>query len=341
MDTLNFKNAWIDYLDEIRPDLSIQSKKLYAHQLNKILWNNGLNDFNVEKFIYRLANKALRNKSLDFITLDGSDQTKNQRLSAVRNILEANEGKITPKKYINLSQLITKVGDEIRNAISNKAGTNIKTADEEQNMTASWDEINNFVLTYTPPLESKTGLRDNLILNLILNNYIEIDDIKSYILLRVIEYASLRIWNNRKPPPDNGQNYIWIYKSVLYIQHSKTTGGVRRVGASIVPQTKLKTYDISPDILQMIKNYIKHLKLKNNEYIFKNDKETGVIDTSYFSRILKTLLKQFGANINSTMLRKIYENRPISKTLNANETLKMNSNLDHSVGVSLNYYKKL
>ena len=122
---LNFKTQWYNYLTEIRPDLSIQSRKLYASQLNTITMNNNLNDFNPLKFIERLSNKALRNKTLDFITLDGSDQSKNQRLSAVRNILEANKQSLAPKKHDNLSKLLSTVGDTLRTKISNKAGTNV------------------------------------------------------------------------------------------------------------------------------------------------------------------------------------------------------------------------
>ena len=100
MDSINnFKTQWINYLEQIRPDLSSQSIKLYGSQLNTITHNINLNDFNPLKFIQRLTNKAIRNKTLDFITLDGSDQSKNQRLSAVRNILEANKEALDTKKY--------------------------------------------------------------------------------------------------------------------------------------------------------------------------------------------------------------------------------------------------
>ena len=136
----NFKTNWINYLEEIRPDLSSQSIKLYATQLNTITHNINLTEFNSLKFIERLTNKAMRNKTLDFITLDGSDQSKNQRLSAVRNILEANKEALDTKKYNNLSKLISSVGDKLRYQISNKAGTNIKSEDETNNMKVSWYE---------------------------------------------------------------------------------------------------------------------------------------------------------------------------------------------------------
>ena len=54
---MNFKPQWEEYLTLIRPDLSEQSRKLYANQLHHITINNGLNDFNPLKTITRLVNK--------------------------------------------------------------------------------------------------------------------------------------------------------------------------------------------------------------------------------------------------------------------------------------------
>ena len=174
-----------------------------------------------------------------------------------------------------------------------------------------------------------------------LNNYDEKGDIKYYVLLRVIEYASLRLWNNRKAPPANKQNYIWLFKDSLYIQHSKTTGGVRRVGNSIVKQTSHKIYPLNSKVKGFLLTYIKKFKIKNDEPIFRNDKGTNQIDTNYFSKVLKDLLSSFGNNMNSTMLRKIYENRVIDETLNANQTAELNKNVDHSIGVASTFYKKI
>ena len=336
----NFKPQWQDYLSGIRPDLSIQSRKLYASQLNTIMRNNNLNDFNPHKFIQRLTNKAMRHKTLDFITIDGSDQSKNQRLSAVRNILEANKEVIDEKKYNNLTKLLSSVGDTLRNNISTKAGTNIKTEDETNNMKVSWNELTDYAKNFSPSIDNSTGMRDYLILNLMLNNYDEKDGIKYYVLLRVIEYASLYLWSNRKTPPSNKQNYIWIHKDSLYIQHSKTTGGVRRVGDSIIKQPAYKIYTLNPKVKEFLLTYIKKFKIKNNEPIFYNDKATNQIDTTYFSKVLKELLSGFGTNMNSTMLRKIYENRPVDPDLNANQTAELNKNVDHSIGVAATFYSK-
>lgn len=337
----NFKTQWIEYLEEIRPDLSKQSIKLYGHQLNKISQGNNLTDFNVLKFITRLTNKALRNKSLNFITLDGSNQTKNQRLSAVRNVLEANKDSIDKKKFNNFMLLISTVGDKIRTEITQKAGTNVKTKDEEANMTVTWNELSEFAADFKPSLTSSTGMRDYLILNLMLNNYEEIDGIKYNVILRVIEYASLFIWNNKRKPPDNKTNYIYLHNNELYVQHSKTVGGVRRVGSNIVNQKSLATYKLNPKIKEFIKLYIKKNKIKNNEPLFYNDKGTEQIDSNYFSKILKGLLIKFGNNMNSTMLRKIYENRPLDVKLNANQQALLNKNTDHSLAVANTFYVKI
>lgn len=336
----NFKTQYQKYLEEIRPDLSNQSRKLYANQLNTITLDNNLKDFNPLKLIIRLTNKALRNKTLDFITLDGGNQTKNQRLSAVRNVLESHKNEIEKKKYDNLTKLISSVGDSLRNEISIKAGTNIKSEDETNNMIVTWDELGKFAKDFKPSLDSSTGMRDYLILNLMLNNYQEKENIKYYVLLRVIEYASLFIWTNRKKPPNNKQNYIWLFKNQLYIQHSKTTGGVMRVGDAVVNQPSFKTYPLNEDIKKFLLTYIKKFKIKNNEPIFYNDKGTKQIDNNFFSKILKELLKSFGNNMSSTMLRKIYENRKIEGNLNANQTAELNKYTDHSMEVAATFYSK-
>ncbi len=338
---LNFKTQFKEYLDDIRPNLSEQSRKLYANQLNKIFMNNNLNDFNILKFITRLVNKAKRIKSLDFITLDGSNQTKNQRLSAVRSVLEANKDALDEKKYNNLYKLLSDVGDDLRNQITSKAGTNIKTENEENNMNVSWNELGEFATNYKPELTDLNGMRNYLMLNLMLNNYEEKDELKYYVVLRVIEYASLYVWTNRKPPPDNKQNYLYLHRDLLYIQHSKTTGGIRRIGNTVANQKSLATYPLNKKVKEFALTYIKKMKIKNNEPLFYNDKQTKQIDITYYSKILKELLGDFGDNMNSTMLRKIYENRKIDMNLNANEKHELSKQADHSLGIAETYYKKI
>ena len=338
---LNFKTQWINYLEEIRPDLSIQSRKLYANQLNRIMVDNKLNDFNVMKFITRLVNKAKRDKSLDFITLDGSNQSKNQRLASVRSVLEANKNSLDNKKYKNLMNLLSSVGDDLRNQIASKAGTNIKSEDEQNNMNVSWNELGEFAVNYKPEVTNINGMRNYLMLNLMLNNYEEKDELKYYVLLRVIEYASLHVWTNRKAPPDNKTNYLYLHRDQIYIQHSKTVGGIKRIGNSVVNQKTLATYPLNEKVKEFALMYIKKMKIKNNEPLFYNDKRTKQIDPVYYSKILKSLLNQFGDNMNSTMLRKIYENRKIDKKLNANEKMELSKQTDHSLGIAETYYKKI
>ena len=320
MDSIvNYKTSFKQYLEEIRPDLSIQSRKLYANQLNRIMMNTTLTEFNIMKFITRLVNKAKRDKSLDFITLDGSNQTKNQRLAAVRSLLEANKQALDEKKYNNLYNLLSEVGDDLRNKISSKAGTNIKNEDEEKNMVVSWNELGEYAKNYKPDVIDLNGMRNYLMLNLMLNNYEEKDELKYYVLLRVLEYASLYVWSNRKAPPADKRNYLYLHRNQLYIQHSKTTGGIRRVGNTTTNQKSLATYPLNEKVKEFALKYIKKFKLKNGDPLFKNDKNTEQIDINYYSKILKELLSKFGDNMNSTMLRKIYEIRKIDKKLNAND----------------------
>ena len=338
---INYKTHFREYLQEIRPDLSEQSRRLYANQLNIIFVNTTLTEFNIMKFIMRLVNKAKRDKTLDFITLEGSNQSKNQRLSAVRSVLEAHKQAIEIKKYNNLYNLLSEVGDDLRNKIASKAGTNIKTEDEENNMTVSWNELGKYAKNYKAEVTNLNGMRNYLMLNLMLNNYEEKDELKYYVLLRIIEYAGLYVWTNRKAPPADKRNYLYLHRNQLYIQHSKTTGGIRRIGNTTTNQKALATYPLNEKVKEFALKYIKKLKLKNGDPLFLNDKNTGQIDRTYYSKILKELLSKFGNNMNSTMLRKIYENRKIDKKLNANEQHELSKQADHSIGIATTYYKKL
>ena len=175
-------------------------------------------------------------------------------------------------------------------------------------------------------------MRDHLILNLLLNNYTEDEGVKYFVLLRIIEYSSLILWTNKKQPPDDSQNYIWIDKSKLFIQHSKTTGGIKRVKNVVVAQPKNKIYSLSPSIMKLIDSYVKFNKLKNHDSIFNMTSAT-------FSKVLISLLSKYGDKVNSTMLRKIFENRE-TPTLNANQSNAMNKNLDHTASIVNTYYKK-
>ena len=335
------KTQWVNFFEKERPYLSKTSHKLYAAQISSISIDNNINDFEPFKFINRLCNKSGRNKSLSYILLDGSKQSQNQRLSAVRNVLEIFEDSLDKKKYNRLSLLITTVGDALRAEISMAVGTNIKSEDEAKAMVVSWDELNEFAKNYVAEIDNVNGFRNYLILNLMLNNYIENEGIKYYTLLRRLEYASLYIWTSAKKPNINKRNYIYLHGNQLYIQHSKTTGGVRRVGDKIITQALVKTYPLNADIKQLIIKYMKTYKLKNDTPLFYGNKHTKQINNVYFSTLLKELLTPLNAHLNSTMLRKIYENRPIEKELNANETNKLMEMADHSLGVAQTYYKKI
>ena len=79
-----------------------------------------------------------------------------------------------------------------------------------------WETLLNFVKDYQS--NNLNELRNKLILNLMINNFKEIDGIKYHTLLRVTEYATLHLWTGKKAPPSNKENYIWLNKNQLYIQ---------------------------------------------------------------------------------------------------------------------------
>lgn len=335
---MDFTSQFTDYFNEIRPDLSIQSKKLYGRQLATISSFAKFKKFDPLKLAIRLVNTSLRTKNLESVVLAGALQSQNQRISAFRNLIDANKDSIGEVKYKKITELVSIVGDSIRSKISKNAGENKKTTDEEVNM-VSWDDLIKFVNDYEAPSVSSNGLRNKLMLNLMINNFEERENIKYHVILRVIEYASLLLWTGKRKPPDDGNNYIWLFRQLLYIQHSKTTGGVKRVGTTIVNQPKLKIYPISKNVIDILIDYLSVFKIKNKQPIFYGNKGETQIDPNYFTLILKNLLTPLGPKINSTIIRKIYDNRDL-KDINANVKNEIAKMVDHSIGISENYYKK-
>ena len=325
------------YFDEIRPNLSTQSKKLYGKQLEKVFIYSKMKKFEPLKLTIRIVNQSIKNKNLDMIILEeGGLQSQNQRLSAFRNMLENNEKDIPKIKYDKVSKMITDKGNEIRNEISNIAGKNVKTNDEEINM-IPWEKLTEFVENM--PDNTKMELRNKLILNLMINNYKVIDNQKYNVLLRVIEYQTLNLWTNKKSPPNDKENYLWLKElPILYIQHSKTIGGVKRVGNESVEQVKLKTFPISKNVIEILKKYIKEFKIKNKNILFFGP-DGEVMKNPYFRNILTTELKTLAPNITSTIIRKIYENKEITLK-NANDKMIFNKLVDHSMAIAEVFYHK-
>mgnify|MGYP003663982791 FL=1 len=325
------------YFDEIRPNLSTQSKKLYGKQLEKVFIYSKMKKFEPLKLTIRIVNQSIKNKNLDMIILEeGGLQSQNQRLSAFRNMLENNEKDIPKIKYDKVSKMITDKGNDIRNEISSIAGKNVKTNDEEINM-IPWEKLTEFVENM--PDNTKMELRNKLILNLMINNYKVIDNQKYNVLLRVIEYQTLNLWTNKKPPPNDKENYLWLKElPILYIQHSKTIGGVKRVGNESVEQVKLKTFPISTNVIEILKKYIKEFKIKNKNILFFGP-DGEVMKNPYFRNILTTELKTLAPNITSTIIRKIYENKEITLK-NANDKMIFNKLVDHSMAIAEVFYHK-
>ena len=336
---------WIDYFDMIRPDLSEGSRRAYVHQAIKVANYNNLPDATPLNLMNRLANKTKKDKTLDFITIkDSSKQSQNQRLASIASILKANEEDMDKKKYNTLHSTIKSVARTIRDEITMDNGENKKNEKEEEAFKTTWSELETFAESYHSL--NSTADRDYIILNLLLNNYIIKDDTTSHIpeggikynvLLRTVEYSSLYIWTNKKKPPLDHKNYIWIPNNKLYIQHSKTTGGIKAVGT----QATYKEYPIREGIMDKIKIYMKTNRMKNKDPLFLGDKKQGIISTNYFGKIVKTLLSPLGEHFTIGMIRKMYENRPLPPNLNANQMREMSKMVDHTIEVAQVFYKKI
>tara|TARA_R110002012_G_scaffold251208_1_gene429136 strand:+ start:715 stop:1728 length:1014 start_codon:yes stop_codon:yes gene_type:complete len=329
------RNEWIEYLNKIRPDLSDGSRKAYATQLVRITGLNNLKETSPLFLLNRLANKTIRDRTLKFIFGEVlNNQTKNLRVASVLAILKESKSNMEDKKYIKLFNTLKSVGTVLREEIQEANGNNEKNEKEIKAMTTSWDELEEFASSYhslTP-----TADRDYIMLNLLLNNYEVKDDIKYNVLLRTIEYATLHIWTTKRKPPDDHKNYLWIAKNLLYIQHSKTTGGIKTNGRQAI----YKTYPVSEALIDKIKIYIKTNKLKNKQPLFWNENNIPLTN-NYFGKIFKDLLKPLNDHLTIGMIRKIYENRPIPENLTGNQIKKLNKLVDHSMEIAQIFYKKI
>jgi len=329
------RNEWINYLNEIRPDLSDGSRMAYATQLVRITTLNNLKETTPLFLLTRLANKTVRDKTLKFIFGEvESNQTKNLRVASVLAILKESKANMESNKYIKLFRRLKDVGTELREQITEANGNNKKTEKELKAMTTSWEDLENFANKYHSL--SPTADRDYIMLNLLLNNYEIKDDIKYNVLLRTIEYATLHIWTTKRKPPADHKNYLWISKNLLYIQHSKTTGGIKTSGRQAIS----KSYPVSQNIMDKIKIYIKTNKMKNKERLFRNENNTPLTN-NYFGKVLKELLKPLNDHLSIGMIRKIYENRPLPDNLTGNQLKLLNKLVDHSMEVAQIFYKKI
>lgn len=333
--TISERHEWKRYLNEIRPDLSDGSVIAYSNQLFHIVNRNNLKQTSPLFLMNRLANKAVKNKTLDFIIGDTtSNQTKNLKLAATLAVLKANKDEMDESKYNKLFYTIKSIGAELREAITEENGNNEKTEKEIKAFETKWTDLEDFASSYHSL--SSTADRDFIMLNLLLNNYEIKDGIKYNVLLRTIEYATLHIWNYKRKPADDHKNYLWLHKNLLYIQHSKTVGGIKAFGI----QDKSKTYPVSKTIMEKIKIYIKTNKLKNKEPLFSNSRENAMT-SNYFGKLIKDLLNPLNEHLTIGMIRKIYENRPLPDNLTGNQLKLLNKLVDHSMEVASIFYKKI
>ena len=340
-DELNAQTSWKDYMESIRPDLSSNSIKIYFKILEKISLLNKVNDINPHKLAKKLINKSMRDSKLTFITEHfKSLSAANQAISTVRNLINAEAIDLDPKKVARIQTNLSLVGDDIRAAISENAGNNIKSESEEKNMKVSWNELEEFAKDYHVGMGNMIHFRNKVMLNLIFNNSIEKDGIKYNVILRPLEYATLRLWTNAKPPPADGENYIWVKQSAIIIQNSKTVGGVKKIANVIVNQKKMKRFPLNADLLELISTYSKTLKIKNKQRLFYIDSMSSPLSPSYFGSKVKQLLTKFGDNISMNVVRKIYESR-VKPEMNGNQLLYEQSLNDHSLSTSAIFYKKI
>ena len=308
---------FLEYIKEVRPDLSKGSQLSYSQQIAKVAQSNKIKESATPLFfITRMTNKAMRDRSLKFIT-KGTDslQSKNMMLSAVRVILLPHKDQLEEKKYRNLFNNIREVGKKLREQIQEHNGENELSSKEVEAFKTSWEDITEYVEKFhslTP-----TSDRDYIILNLILNNYEEKDDIKYYVLLRTVEYATLHIWAHRKKPPNDHKNYIWLPRNSLYIQHSKTTGGIKALpDGSVRDQIAVKVYPVREDLMKKIKAYIKTNKLKHTQPLFYGEQDFKQVSSNLFGKIFKKLLRPLNPNLTIGMIRKIYTNRDLKNCHN-------------------------
>ncbi len=357
-----YKKFFSDFFKENSPKLSINSIKLYMRGCSLVAVKILPKSKKVidHKYFLKKLTSLYNLNDIDFLEIDTTNLNNlNTIINAIGKFIQiAGEIKENSDKAIALLDHIRKRSGEIRDEIQGIKLNNVKSEQELEHMKPFEDyvrvaerlyheyekslelakEMGDFeegVNTFLPKLK----FRNTILITLILLNRTSVDEVMLYSILRLVEYSDLILWTKKEEPPKDKRNYISIPDEVIYLQHSKTTGGLTASGL----QPTLKKFKIyNEKIIEMIKLYNDIYEIGNDMPLFtssfKNGKEAPLNKTN-LSKLLKVIFQDISGHTTIGLIRKSYDNRQVKLT---GQQFKQSANLnDHSIEVIHTFYKKI
>lgn len=265
MNTINIENIFSC------KDLSTSSIATYKTKLTKLNDNKPVRNLN-----FLLEMDKIRNKVKDL-----KPNTQRTYYIAIASILKCYiTNNKNNKKFQNLYNDYSKILDNYNNELRDQTD---KTDNENNN----WMTKDSITEIYN---EMKKNYKDNeqsqqnfLVLSLYYLNAPR----------RNKDYSILKVVNNYNDKLDNQYNYIDLNKKEFIFNNYKTSKKYNQ-----------QRVEIPLELMNIILEYIKDFKIKNNDFLIKDLKKDEPINISNGMTVL--LNKIFKKKVGSSMLRKIY-----------------------------------
>lgn len=265
MNTINIENIFSC------KDLSTSSIATYKTKLIKLNDNKPVRNLN-----FLLEMDKIRNKVKDL-----KPNTQRTYYIAIASILKCYiTNNKNNKKFQNLYNDYSKILDNYNNVLRDQTD---KTDSENNN----WMTKENITDLYN---EMKKNYKDNeqsqqnfLVLSLYYLNAPR----------RNKDYSILKVVNNYNDKLDNQYNYVDLNKKEFIFNNYKTSKKYNQ-----------QRVEIPSELMNIILEYIKDFKIKNNDFLIKDLKKDEPINISNGMTVL--LNKIFKKKVGSSMLRKIY-----------------------------------
>ena len=362
-----YRDYFISYLTENSPKLKPTSVKLYARSVGLVavsILPSDMNHIDIDLFLQGLKNSydnQLEEISCLEIDLSGNQNNNNSLINGVGKILETHQEieKLDDILVILLQHIRTR-SKSLRDQIADKKSRNHKTEEEEKHMKPFEEYVKVAEKIYKEYLElvkkaktvepieegyksylPKRKFRDMILVSLILLNKTKTQGITLHSILRLVEYTDLFVWTPKEKPPKDGKNYLSLEESKIYLQHSKTTGGM--IGSD-KKQPSLKQFKIfNKKIIDMIRLYVEVHDIPNNKPLFTSSFTQGdcnvPMNKTALSKLLKVIFQDISPHTTIGLIRKAYDNRKLD--MNGNQTLKSAKLNDHSLETIETFYKKI
>lgn len=284
-------------------DLSTSSIATYKTKLTKLNDNKPVRNLN-----FLLEMDKIKDKVKDF-----KPNTQRTYYIAIASILKCFlTNNKTNKKFQNLYNDYSKILDNYNNVLRDQTD---KTNTENDN----WMSKESITELYE---ELKKNYKDNQ------QSYQNFLILSLYYLnapRRNKDYSILKIVNNYNDKLDNQYNYLDLNKNEFVFNNYKTSKKYNQ-----------QRVEVPPELMNIINEYIKEFKIKNNDFLIKDLKKNEPININNGMTVL--LNRIFKKKVGSSMLRKIYLTSKYGDQ--AKELKEDVKNMGTSVSVAQNNYIK-